>query len=171
LAQIERLTLSFKYFKCGGFSDANDQNDFLTPKERRKADEQHYQKQIKENISSFMELREIEDDLQKLKRLFEEQSMVIRDMKSIYGRLQFSKAIGLSYLQEASTKLNDYLYRIEQMMKSAGRARDDVRRDANQILSVHGALTGCSWRSFEISMRPDFHVSKLICKRSNQRLS
>jgi hypothetical protein len=121
------LTLSFKYFNGRDFPDDGDQNKTLTPKEIRKLDEEHFQSQIKDNISSFMELREIEDDLQKLKRLFEEQSVVIRDMSSIYSRLKLYETNGSSYLKEASTKLRDYLYRVEQMMQSAQRSHNDVR--------------------------------------------
>jgi len=75
----------------------------------------------------LLELRDINDELLTLKKLFGEQQEAIDKMLLNYERCGYGNINGIGFLHEAQMKLKDYLNRIKEMMESAERTRGDVR--------------------------------------------
>lgn len=77
----------------------------------------------RENASALLELRDIEDELQILMRLFADQYPVIERMRDgcPAGSVQ-----GRKFLDEALTKVTGYQKLVKDMMQNAKETRDDV---------------------------------------------
>jgi hypothetical protein len=127
---VEKMTVSFKYFRAKGFratADAEDmREDYTSMKRRHKLEGRQFQEQIQDNVSALLELRDIADELGTLKKLFEAQQESIGDMLSYFERCGHSKTNGVMFLHEAQMKLKDYLHQIHQMMESAHVTKNEV---------------------------------------------
>ena len=75
-----------------------------------------------------LELRDINDELQTLHKLFEQQKETIDQMYKLYeSPVCASKSVnGRSILQEALDKLGEYSHQIDIMIKNTERTREDV---------------------------------------------
>ena len=128
--QIEKLTESFKYFRAQGFQavadndDSDDDADAI--RQQHKAEGREFQRHIRQNVSALLELRDINDELQTLRKLFEQQEEAISIMLVDYERCGYHEINGCSFLREAKEKLKDYLHRIQEMSNSAKSTREDV---------------------------------------------
>jgi hypothetical protein len=124
------MTSSFKYFRAKGFQavadddDSDDDPDSI--RELHKVEGKKFRDQVRENVSALLELRDIDDELWTLKRLFIEQEASIADMLRHYEDCGYGDTNGFTFLHEAQSKLKDYLHRIEEMIASAKRTKLDV---------------------------------------------
>lgn len=139
------MTKSFKYFRAKGFRATADEDESdeenHSIKERHKDEGRKFQEQIRDNVSALLELRDIGDELQTLRKLFEQQQDSVDTMLVCFERCGHSKTNGCSFLHEAQLKLKDYLHQIGQMMDSAERTKNDVRIS---LSFLHNILTrGC----------------------------
>jgi hypothetical protein len=124
------LTESFKYFRAQGFQavadndDSDDDADAI--REQHKVEGREFQKHVRQNVSALLELRDINDELQTLRKLFEQQEQAVNGMLVDYERCGYHYINGCAFLREAQLKLKDYLHRIQEMTDSAKSTRDDV---------------------------------------------
>jgi uncharacterized protein YukE len=148
------LTESFKYFRAQGFQavadndDSDDDADAI--KEQHKIEGREFQKHVRQNVSALLELRDINDELQTLKKLFEQQEEAVDRMLLDFERCGYHDINGCSFLREAKEKLKDYSHRIHDMTESAKSTRDDVsslfRYQLGIILTqpVHKSVGSCT---------------------------
>ena len=125
------MTKSFKDFRLQGFRDKRMDYDSdhhgLSIKEKHKREGKLSEKQNRDDTSAMLELRDIDDELNTLKKLFKQQTETITQMQEIYLRQACPDlANGLSILSDAQEKLKEYTYQVDQMLESAKRTRDDV---------------------------------------------
>lgn len=126
------MTTSFKKFRARGFRDkATDYNDAVRTtniREKHKREGALAEKQNRENTSALLELRDIEDELQTLRTLFETQQVAINTMITHYESNEMSRFTGnaLGFLYQAKVKLEEYLHHASKMIKSVQSTRDDV---------------------------------------------
>lgn len=131
------MTTSFKYFRAKGFQavadndDSDDDADAI--REHHKVEGREFQKQVQQNVSALLELRDISDELLTLKKLFEQQQEGIDKMLQHYERCGHGKINGCGFLHEAQLKLKDYLHRIQEMTESAERTRGDVSTSNDEV--------------------------------------
>lgn len=89
-SQIERMTRSYKTFRREGFSvrpgeyDRNKDGEPMTPEQKQQRD-RDVEEQSKEDFSSLLELRDIMDELNTLKKLFDEQAETLTSMAKLYN--------------------------------------------------------------------------------------
>ena len=90
ISQIERMTRSYKTFRREGFSvrpdeyDRNEDGEPMTPDQKHQRD-RAVEEQSKEDFSSLLELRDIMDELNTLKKLFDEQAETLASMANHYN--------------------------------------------------------------------------------------
>ena len=106
-------------------------------------------------MSALLELRDINDELLTLKKLFGEQQEAIDKMLLNYERCGHGSINGIGFLHEAQMKLKDYLHRIKEMMESAERTRSDVS-DLQVI-----------WRYFPADMKQFEKLLDLVQRQAN----
>ncbi|TGO71257.1 hypothetical protein BELL_0601g00060 [Botrytis elliptica] len=123
----KKMTTSFKDFRARGFRAKADDNDDLRTssiranhaREGKIAEEQN-----RENTSALLELRDIEDELNTLKTLFNSQMTEIRIMLDVYEKRELTKN-GLIFLRNAEEYLEEYTQHVEKMTENAKNTRDD----------------------------------------------
>ncbi|KAF7880581.1 uncharacterized protein EAF02_007427 [Botrytis sinoallii] len=82
------------------------------------------EEQNRENTSALLELRDIEDELNTLKTLFNNQMTEIRIMLDVYEKRELTKN-GLIFLRNAEEYLEEYTQHVEKMTENAKNTRDD----------------------------------------------
>ncbi|KAI9774094.1 MAG: hypothetical protein M1840_005187 [Geoglossum simile] len=133
----EKMTRSFKDFRLQGFRDKRIDYDSdsheIGVKERHKIEAKLSEKQNRDDTSAMLELRDIDDELNTLAKLFREQIETITQIKDIYDNPSFPhlSGNGLSILNEALEKLKEYTEQVKKMLKSANRARKDFEKLLN----------------------------------------
>lgn len=108
-------------------SDSDGQRESIRKRHKRALKEA--ERENLENTEALMELRDLEDELKSLEKLFDTQDSVIKDMKAIFEResLRESTVNGRMYLEEALKKLSGYKSRTADMLKRANETKNDVR--------------------------------------------
>ncbi|KAF5876175.1 putative ankyrin repeat protein [Botrytis fragariae] len=123
----EKMTTSFKDFRARGFrAKADDNDDLRTSSIRAKhaLEGKIAEEQNRENTSALLELRDIEDELNTLKTLFNGQMTEIRIMLDVYEKRKLTTN-GLVFLRNAEEYLEEYTQHVEKMMENAKNTRDD----------------------------------------------
>ena len=125
---------SFKAFGSQGFRDKSidydSDNAVMSIKARHKIEGKLSEKQNREDTMAILELRDIQDELQSLHKLFDQQKETIAQMVEIYQRpdyVELSKN-GLTILREAQDKLAEYIHQVDSMIRSAERTRKDFEK-------------------------------------------
>jgi Mg2+ and Co2+ transporter CorA len=99
-------------------------------KKRHRREIERSERENRENTSALLELRDLEDELTTLQKLFDSQDSTIREMKEIYTSKDFKDTTknGQDYLDEALEYLEDYKQQVSEMLKRVYTTRNDVRR-------------------------------------------
>jgi hypothetical protein len=96
-------------------------------KKRHRRELERAERENRENTSALLELRDLEDELTTLQKLFEMQESTIRQMKDIYTtHFRESTRNGQDYLDEALEYLEDYKQQTSEMLKRVETTRNDV---------------------------------------------
>ncbi|KAI9782817.1 MAG: hypothetical protein M1839_004568 [Geoglossum umbratile] len=133
----EKMTKSFKDFRLQGFRDKrfdyDSDNHKIGIKERHKREAKVSEKQNRDDTSAMLELRDIDDELNTLEKLFKQQTETIHQMKDIYRKSNYAllSGHGLTILNEALEKLKEYSDQVKQMIESANRTRKDFEKLLN----------------------------------------
>jgi len=103
-------------------------------KKRHKRELKRAERENRDNTSALLELRDLEDELTTLLRLFETKSQVIEKMKSIYSSdtLKDITENGRVYLTEALARLEEYKAQTTEMLKRVDTTRKDVSIPTNK---------------------------------------
>lgn len=123
------MTTSFKDFRAQGFRAKVDDNDDLKTSSIRAKhvlEGKIAEEQNRENTSALLELRDIEDELNTLKTLFNSQITEIRIMLDVYTKQKLTTN-GLIFLRSAEEYLVEYTQHVEKMTENAKNTRDDVQ--------------------------------------------
>lgn len=116
--QTEKQTRSFKDFRNAHQQLA--QNGGITTKPLDNSDD----------LGTLLELRDIEDELTILDKLFTEQKQVVEDLERICAGIAAedtsSRATGLAWLSQAQRRLSDYRLQISQMKSSCQATQESV---------------------------------------------
>ena len=112
----------------GDESDASDDNSLASIKKRHKRENEAAIAENRENTSAVLELRDMEDELSTLQRLFETQTTTIKTMRAFYAgeELKHLTANGRAYLDEALGRLDDYKQQTTEMLRRVDTTRKDV---------------------------------------------
>lgn len=96
-------------------------------KKRHRREIERAERENRENTSALLELRDLEDELTTLQKLFETQEGTIKQMREIYKK-EFNSITtnGQSYLEEALEYLDDYKQQTSEMLKRVDTTRNDV---------------------------------------------
>jgi uncharacterized Ntn-hydrolase superfamily protein len=99
-------------------------------KKRHRRELERSERENRENTSALLELRDLEDELSTLQKLFDTQDSTIRQMKEIYMSKDFKDTTknGQEYLDEALDYLDDYKQQTVEMLKRVDTTRNDVGR-------------------------------------------
>jgi hypothetical protein len=138
----ERMTLNMKKFRIHALDleAADDEEDEESDdsdtegespaaiKKRHKRELERSERENRENTSALLELRDLEDELSTLQKLFDMQEATIRQMKEIYLSRDFREITrnGQDYLDEALDYLDDYKQQTTEMLKRVDTTRNDV---------------------------------------------
>lgn len=129
------MTSNLKSFRMQTFKDVDDDSDSqpedntaASIKKRHKREIARAERENRENTSAMLELRDMEDELKTLQKLFETQTDMINRMLEIYRSegLQDITHHGQGYLQEALSKLVEYKTQTTEMIDRVGSTRGDV---------------------------------------------
>ena len=134
------MTSSLKRFRMQTFRDVKaDESDSEDPEEntakaikkRHRREIEQAERENRENTSALLELRDMEDELTTLWRLFETQSQKIERMRNIYlsDGLKDITHNGRGYLNEALARLEEYKTQTNEMLKRVDTTRKDVGDD------------------------------------------
>jgi hypothetical protein len=119
------MTKSFKDFrfqKMGYYKKLEDGIDNCDPRS------QNADKQNAADLDAMLELRDIQDELHSLERLFQQQKETIEQMIEIYDRKVYAKISknAIAILREALHKLLEYQDKVKHMIETAKGTREDV---------------------------------------------
>ncbi|KAK1759682.1 hypothetical protein QBC47DRAFT_372787 [Echria macrotheca] len=141
----ERMTQNMKHFRLQTFEvmdseedgDSEEEPDENSPaaiKRRHKRELERAERENRENTSALLELRDMDDEMAMLLKLFETQESLIKTMKTIYNGkdLNHITSNGQAYLDEALEYLDDYKQQAKEMMKRV----DTVRKDYEKMLEM-----------------------------------
>ena len=108
--------------------DDPEENSTSSIKRRHRLELERTERENRENTSALLELRDMEDELLTLARLFEAQEAAIRVMVSIYTTAELREATrnGQGYLHEALHRLDDYKAQTREMIRRVDTTRKDV---------------------------------------------
>lgn len=137
----ERMTSNLRKFRMqtfrevgGGALGSGDDEDRLEDntagaiKKRHRREIERAERENRENTSALLELRDMEDELKTLERLFDTQATVLGRMLDIYSGdgLKEMTHHGRGYLQEALGKLEEYKSQTADMLDRVLVTRGDV---------------------------------------------
>lgn len=130
---------------------------------RHKKEGRRAELENRNNTSALLELRDLEDELLLLVRLFERQSKVISAMHAVYTRPEMRDLTvnGRIFLTEALKRLGDYSHQADEMVTRVRSTRDDydkllqmVQRQAQvdevRLSRLHADLASAQSRSITI---------------------
>lgn len=131
------MTQNMRRFRTQNFistsADDLDDDDFgsgrtLSIKERHKRELEKAERENRENTSALLELRDMEDELSTLLRLFETQEGVVNQLKEIYNNPSLKEITknGQGYLDKAMEYLTEYKQLTGEMVKRVETTKKDV---------------------------------------------
>ena len=131
------MTQNMRRFRTQNFistsADDLDDDDYgngrtLSIKERHKRELEKAERENRENTSALLELRDMEDELSTLLRLFETQEGVVNQLKEIYNNpnLKDITKNGQGYLDKAMEYLTEYKQLTGEMVKRVETTKKDV---------------------------------------------
>lgn len=129
------MTTNLKKFRMQTFKDVEvdsdsdpEDNTASSIKKRHKREIERAEQENRENTSALLELRDMEDELKTLQRLFDTQVNVIGKMLDIYmsENLKDLTRYGQAYLIEALGRLTEYKTQAVEMLERVAATRGDV---------------------------------------------
>ncbi|EAA30980.3 hypothetical protein GE21DRAFT_8738 [Neurospora crassa] len=133
----ERMTQNMRRFRTQNFIststddlDDDDGGRTLSIKERHKRELEKAEKENRENTSALLELRDMEDELSTLLRLFETQEGVVNQLKEIYNNPSLKEITknGQGYLDKAMEYLTEYKQLTSEMVKRVETTKKDYEK-------------------------------------------
>lgn len=143
------MTYNLKKFRMQTFKDVDSEDEHLAEasakmiKKRHKREIEQAERENRENTSALMELRDMEDELRTLMKLFETQTTMLGRMLEIYEGegLRDITYNGRGYLNEALERLAEYKTQTTEMLDRVAATRGDVSPGAHFPLLPRSPLT------------------------------
>jgi len=137
------MTYNLKQFRMQTFtqivddsdSDPDEENKSESIKKRHRRELEKAERENRENTSALLELRDMEDELKTLARLFDTQTTTIKTMHGLYaagGELAGATTNGRAYLDEALARLGEYRAQTSEMLDRV----DATRKDYEKLLEM-----------------------------------
>lgn len=114
--------------------DDPDENSHVSIKQRYRRELERAERENRENTSAVLELRDMEDELTTLFKVFDSQEATLRTMRVIYAGddLKDFTHNGQAYLDAALMRLEGYKQNTNEMLRRVETTRKDV--------SLHGSM-------------------------------
>ncbi|KAK3303310.1 uncharacterized protein B0T15DRAFT_560288 [Chaetomium strumarium] len=175
----ERMTLNMKQFRIHALdlegvdgeeeledSDDPDDAEDESPagiKKRHKREMERSERENRENTSALLELRDLEDELNTLQKLFDTQESTIRQMKDIYTSDTFrdSTKNGQEYLDEALEYLEDYKQQTAEMRKRVETTRNDYEKML-EMVQRQAQVDEVRWSRLQAELAASQNLSVMI---------
>ncbi|KAK4242766.1 hypothetical protein C8A03DRAFT_28995 [Achaetomium macrosporum] len=174
----ERMTLNMKQFRIHALdmegsdgeegledsddTDAEDESPAAIKKRHRRELERS-ERENRENTSALLELRDLEDELTTLQKLFDTQESTIRQMKEIYTSESFrdSTKNGQEYLDEALEYLDDYKQQTAEMRKRVETTRNDYEKML-EMVQRQAQVDEVRWSRLQAELASSQNLSVMI---------
>ncbi|KAK1985866.1 hypothetical protein LZ30DRAFT_707297 [Colletotrichum cereale] len=165
----ERMTSSLKHFRMQTFKDVggsdsdSDSNRPESIKKRHRREVEEAERENRENTSALMELRDMEDELKSLERLFETQEVVVRNMKTIFEGQDVKHLTrnGQMYLEEALRKLDGYRSQTMEMLKRVDTTRTDYEK-LLEMVQRKAQVDEVRWSRLQTELASSQNLSVMI---------
>ncbi|KAK3332088.1 hypothetical protein B0T19DRAFT_414710 [Cercophora scortea] len=169
----ERMTSNMKKFRSQTFTTKADDTVFdehdpegsniKSIKKRHKRELERAERENRENTSALLELRDMEDELTTLQKLFDTQDTTIRVMHGIYLRpdLHDITTDGRRYLDEALEHLSEYKQTTADMIKRV----DTTRKDYEKMLEMaqrQAQVDEVRWSRLQTELASSQNLSVMI---------
>lgn len=172
----EKMTMNLKGFRSQTFqelvagvsasdseTDDPDSSTSKSIKRRYKRELEKAQKENRENTSALLELRDMEDELNTLQRLFNDQELVIEAMTAHYERpdLILLTSNGRAYLREALDRIKEYKATTVEMLKRV----DTTKKDYEKLLEMaqrQAQVDDVRWSRIQTELASSQNLSVMI---------
>ncbi|KAK4044244.1 hypothetical protein C8A01DRAFT_12348 [Parachaetomium inaequale] len=171
----ERMTLNMKKFRINALDlaaddDEDDSDDSdaegespAAIKKRHRREIERSERENRENTSALLELRDLEDELTTLQKLFDSQDSTIREMKEIYTSKDFNDTTknGQDYLNEALEYLEDYKSQVSEMLKRVYTTRNDYEKML-EMVQRQAQVDEVRWSRLQAELASSQNLSVMI---------
>ncbi|KAI0017162.1 hypothetical protein F4780DRAFT_796768 [Xylariomycetidae sp. FL0641] len=171
----ERMTASLKEFRMQTYannvhdlssdsdSDDPEANKSENIKRRHKKELERAERQNRENTSAVLELRDMEDELNTLKNLFDEQTATIEVMLASYEKpeLQSVTTYGREFLREALKRLEEYKKQAHDMAERVDATKRDYEK-LQEMLLRQAQVDEVRWSRLQTELASSQNLSVMI---------
>jgi hypothetical protein len=165
------MTGSFRRFRMQTFKDAVGDPDNENPGEKRsesirkrhKRELAMAEQENRENTSALLELRDMEDELKTLLRLFNDQQTVVQNMKDIFqgDDLRHLTRNALNFLNEALTRLVEYKAQTQGMLTRVDTTRNDYEK-LLEMVQRQAQVDEVRWSRLQTELASSQNLSVMI---------
>ncbi|KAK4119531.1 hypothetical protein N657DRAFT_253674 [Parathielavia appendiculata] len=171
----ERMTLNMKHFRINALDleadddeDDSDDEDIegespAAIKKRHRRELERSERENRENTSALLELRDLEDELNTLLKLFDMQYSTISDLKKIYTSKDFKDITknGQEYLDEALEYLDEYKQTTAEMLKRVDTTRNDYEKML-EMVQRQAQVDEVRWSRLQAELASSQNLSVII---------
>ncbi|KAK4145257.1 uncharacterized protein C8A04DRAFT_10796 [Dichotomopilus funicola] len=173
----ERMTLNMKQFRINALDmEADDDDDDedsddsdaegespAAIKKRHRRELERSERENRENTSALLELRDLEDELSTLQKLFEMQDSTVRQMKEIYTSKEFNEMTkaGQDHLDEALEYLDDFKQQTTEMLKRVETTRNDYEKML-EMVQRQAQVDEVRWSRLQAELASSQNLSVMI---------
>lgn len=167
--QTERMTWKLKQFRMQTFKDVDSEDEHLAEttaksiKKRHKREIEQAERENRENTSAMMELRDMEDELRTLMKLFETQTIMLSRMLEIYegDSLRDLTHNGRGYLGEALERLAEYKTQTTEMIDRVVATRGDYEK-LLEMAQRQAQVDDVRWSRLQTELASSQNLSVMI---------
>ncbi|KAK2599604.1 hypothetical protein N8I77_011344 [Diaporthe amygdali] len=165
----ERMTWNLKKFRMQTFKDVDSEDENLAEtsaksiKNRHKREIERAERENRENTSALMELRDMEDELRTLMKLFETQTTMLGRMLEIYSgdNLKDITHHGRVYLNEALGRLDEYKSQTIEMLDRVAATRGDYEK-LLEMAQRQAQVDDVRWSRLQTELASSQNLSVMI---------
>ncbi|KAL2021275.1 hypothetical protein VTK56DRAFT_7354 [Thermocarpiscus australiensis] len=171
----ERMTLNMKQFRMQALNlesdDDGDDSDHSDAegqspaaiKRRYRREIEKSERENRENTSALLELRDLEDELSTLQKLFDMQESTIHQMKDIYTsrELRDITGNGQDYLDAALEYLEEYKEQTAEMLKRVDTTRNDYEKML-EMVQRQAQVDEVRWSRLQAELASSQNLSVII---------
>lgn len=166
----ERMTSNLKNFRMQTFKDVEadsddepEDNTAASIKKRHKREIERAERENRENTSALLELRDMEDELKTLQRLFDTQETLIKRMAEVYSgeALRDITVHGQGYLREALSRLLEYKSQTTEMLERVGATRGDYEK-LLEMAQRQAQVDDVRWSRLQTELASSQNLSVMI---------
>jgi hypothetical protein len=165
------MTSSFRRFRMQTFKDVvvDDSQDSRSGnrtesiKKRHKRELELAERENRENTSALLELRDLEDEISTLLRLFDHQEAVVQEMRDIYRSeaLRHLTHNGRAFLDEALRRLGEYRTQTREMLRRVDTTRNDYEK-LLEMVQRQAQVDEVRWSRLQTELASSQNLSVMI---------